>query len=66
MMPRKKRAKLTGKTRPKKHQPPGTKDSTPPEELPSREEMNGDLPPKENIRKHPDEVYGDTEIPFRP
>ena len=25
-----------------------------------------DLPPNEIIRKHPDEVYGDTEIPHRP
>jgi hypothetical protein len=24
-----------------------------------------DLPPNENIRKHADEVYGDTEIPER-
>jgi len=24
-----------------------------------------DLPPNESIRKHPDEVYGDTEIPHR-
>jgi hypothetical protein len=24
-----------------------------------------DLPPNECIRKHPDEVYGDTEIPHR-
>jgi hypothetical protein len=24
-----------------------------------------DLPPNENIRKHPDEVYGDTMIPHR-
>ncbi|HTQ95963.1 MAG TPA: hypothetical protein VMH89_04115 [Candidatus Acidoferrum sp.] len=23
------------------------------------------LPPNENLRKHPDEVYGDTEIPRR-
>jgi len=23
------------------------------------------LPPNENVRKHPDEVYGDTEIPAR-
>jgi hypothetical protein len=24
-----------------------------------------DLPPNQSIRKHPDEVYGDTEIPHR-
>jgi len=23
------------------------------------------LPPDENVRRHPDEIYGDTEIPFR-
>jgi len=28
-------------------------------------EARAALPPNENIRKHPDEVYGDTEIPSR-
>jgi hypothetical protein len=30
-----------------------------------RKNPKGNLPPNENIRKHPDEVYGDTEIPER-
>jgi hypothetical protein len=40
--------------------------------LPLREEWKAsaqsgieDLPPNEQVQKHPDEVYGDTEIPHR-
>ena len=30
-----------------------------------RNPSNPELPPNENVNKHPDEVYGDTEIPER-
>jgi hypothetical protein len=30
-----------------------------------RSSQAADLPPNENIRKHADEIYGDTEIPQR-
>lgn len=33
--------------------------------LPRGKRVSPALPPNENIRKHPDEVYGDTEIPAR-
>jgi hypothetical protein len=47
------------------------KDSTPDAspkkaERPERKKGDGsELPPNENIRKHADEAYGDTEIPER-
>ena len=30
-----------------------------------RNPTNPDLPPNDNLNKHPDETYGDTEIPER-
>jgi hypothetical protein len=35
-----------------------------PERTPKSNDVEG-LPPNENLRKDPDEVYGDTEIPHR-
>jgi hypothetical protein len=36
-----------------------------PNRIPLPPDPEKDLPPNEHIRKHPDEVYGDTEIPHR-
>jgi hypothetical protein len=65
MTPRKRRARIAGKARPKGRQP-HSKEASPADRLPPRDQPGGELPPNENIRKYPDEVYGDTEIPFRP
>jgi len=47
-----------------KNAPPGEKDkSSAPQR--SGKPRKTELPPNENIRKHADEVYGDTEIPER-
>jgi hypothetical protein len=66
MTPRKRRSRISGKTQPKRRQPGKSKETiSPADSLPPRDQPEGELPPNENIRKHPDEVYGDTEIPFR-
>lgn len=61
----KRRARRLRRARPKKRPASRRRDSSA-QELPARHEVNGEVPPNENIRKHPDEVYGDTEIPGRP
>jgi hypothetical protein len=62
MKPQKRNAKRVGRS-PKKRET---------DSLPLREEWKAsahpgteDLPPNEQVQKHPDEVYGDTEIPHR-
>jgi len=49
------RAKREGGKRPREREQP----------LRSRKTIEIDLPPNEEIRKFPDEIYGDTEIPHR-
>jgi hypothetical protein len=41
------------------------KSKSPLKGLHSRDVKDGALPPNKDQRKHPDETYGDTEIPFR-
>jgi hypothetical protein len=43
----------------------GKKPKSPLKGLLPRALCNGSLPPNQKHRKYPDEVYGDTEIPFR-
>jgi hypothetical protein len=43
----------------------GKKPKSPLKGLLPRASCNGALPPNQDHRKYPDEVYGDTEIPFR-
>jgi hypothetical protein len=41
------------------------KSSSPLKGMHSRDVKHGALPPNHDQHKYPDEVYGDTEIPFR-
>jgi hypothetical protein len=43
----------------------GKKPKSPLKGLLPRALSNGSLPPNQDHRKYPDEIYGDTEIPFR-
>jgi hypothetical protein len=45
--------------------PETTQEEAVPAEIDLPPNPTRDLPPNENIRKHPDEVYGDTLIPHR-
>ena len=65
MTPRKRRARIAGRTRPKRRRPRSKETTSPAGGLPPKDQPEGELAPKENIRKYPDEVYGHTEGPSR-